>query len=150
MADPHHITPDLVGEVVTDALRRRVGRGKELLVEELAVKTGIDARTMAAYHGGQNRPSVHRLLRLAIALDKGFINEVLLVAGLGGARRLVLAEVNAPETVRELIGEAKRILDRTADGKFDHRERADTGHELIKLGEALQAQGAAMLKGRRR
>lgn len=143
--DPHHITADLVQEQVTDAIRRRCGRGKRYSVEEIASRTGIDARTMAAYHTGQNRPSVHRLLRLAMVLGPSFLSEVLLSTGLGGVKSLHPAKIDAPTTARELVAEASLILERLADGNLDHRERVVTGRELLKLVAKLEQQAQAML-----
>ncbi len=146
MKHPHYITQDLVREAITDAIRRFVGLGKQFSADEVAAKTGIDVRTVRSYLSGESPPSIHRLLRLGMVLGPPFLNEILLIANLGGVKRLGQAEVDAPETVREMVSQTKLMLDRLADGNFDHRERAATGRELLKLAGRLNEQATAMLK----
>jgi transcriptional regulator with XRE-family HTH domain len=144
MIDPHQISSDLARDRFTDAFRRQVGHDKPFTVSRLAELTGIDERTINAYRGGQATPNFCKLLRIGTVLGPAFVSELLAAIGMGGVEAIEEATVNATGIARDLVGEGHRILERMADGSFDHRDRAQTAPELRKLATALEAQANAM------
>lgn len=144
MANCNSISAELAQETFTDALRRLVGRGKEWSVAALSEATGIDERTINSYRTGETAPCLHKLLRIAAVLGPAFVTEVLAPAGLGGVERIGHAESDAQSVVRRLVGQTREILERLADGVFDHRDKAVTGVELVELAALLEEQGRAM------
>lgn len=144
MIDPHQISSDLAQEAFTDALRRHVGLGKDWPVEKLSEATGIDQRTLRAYHTGENAPCLHKLLRIGAALGPAFMSDVLAPAGMGGVERIGAAESNAQIVAGELVEKANEILKRLADGVFDHRDKLAVAPLLSQLAALLEQQSRAM------
>ena len=141
------ISHDLAQEVVTDAIRRHVGRGKRFSVASLSEATGIDERTLKSYRAGDTCPALHFQLEIARCLgDDGpaFMNEILAIAELGGVERLERAKVDALGTAGELSVVVTEILERLQDGKFCHRDQAQVGPLLRALAGKLEAQATAM------
>lgn len=53
-----------IGERIAKARRRYT-----VTHDELAARTGIDSSNIRSYEGGRAMPSIHTLLRIAVALD---------------------------------------------------------------------------------
>jgi len=125
MGNVTEITSDLVQEAFTDALRQEVGYSKPWSVKGLAEATGIDTRTIDAYHQGSACPCMWKMLRIMQVLGPAFVNRIIGIAGLGNASHLdaesthILA-VNA--LASRLCAQVGAAL--ADDGKVDHQEEA--------------------------
>jgi len=142
------ISTDVVQEVVTDALRRYVGRTKQVSVSDLAGSSGMADKSIYAILEGNHIPSFATLLNLALHLPPSFMSEALRPAGLGGVEIIEPQNVDAPGTMAELSRHCAEMAERLKDGKFCHRDRAAMGPQLIELARALEAQGRAMIESK--
>lgn len=126
MMDASGISTDLSREAFTDALRRHVGHGKRWSVHGLAEETGLDARTVAAYRGGETAPSLANLLRLFAVLPPTFADDVLALSGLGGTKRVGGGGVDSLALNASVTGLAALIAQHLSDdGRISHREEAE-------------------------
>jgi len=136
MIDAHGISSDLSREAFTDALRRYVGHGKRWSVHALAEEAGLDARTVAAYRGGETAPSLANMLRLFAVLPPAFADEVLALSGLGGVKRLQGERADSLELNTNVTGLAAMIARHLSDDRrIDHTEEAEQEPAVRKLVE---------------
>lgn len=147
MADATLLAHDLVAERFTDALRRHVGLGKVFSVGGLAEATGIKHRTIASYHEGQATPGLDKLLAIFAALGPRFADEVLAMAGLGGAKALPRGTADSFALNAELTRVTAMIGEHLRDGRVDHRERAQqqdaVRQTVVTLQEFLNTDGGS-------
>ncbi|QAY59263.1 XRE family transcriptional regulator [Microbacterium protaetiae] len=47
----------------------RARQGRKMTQDQLAAATGIDSSNIRSYEGGRATPSIHSLVRIAVALD---------------------------------------------------------------------------------
>lgn len=130
-------TQDLVRAALTMALHSRVGRGKELSIDEFErlLEHQIPARTLECYRRGEALPGLVAFLLMADALGPEFVNEVLDVVGMTGAHRAGADEPSGNELLAHTAKVTARLADMMADGRLDHRER----RELVPVLRRLQA-----------
>ncbi|MEE9159992.1 MAG: hypothetical protein V3U60_16605 [Gammaproteobacteria bacterium] len=148
MPDPTLITHDVVAEVFQDAFRRRVGRGVDKIsLANLADALDINPRTVKAWRDGDTLPQIMGLMRVCAYFGPAFTSEILFPAGLGGVETLVPVQADPQGTARGLVAMAHDILERLADTRFCHRDRAAVGPKLLELSRALEAQANAMTRG---
>lgn len=156
MLNPQDITTDLVRERTADAIRARCGPGKPMSVDALVEATGLDRRTIEAYRRGEATPCLSKLLRLVAVLGPSLLNDVLALAGLGGAERLGGAGQPDSYGLNAELAQAVGMMGRhLQDGRFDHREMAEqremVGHMQDLLGRWVasydRSQGCAPAGG---
>ncbi len=148
MVNPGLITHDGVTEAFQDAFRRRVGRGpNKISLADLSDAIEMNARTTTAWRDGETLPQLAGLMRLFAYFGPAFTSEILSPAGLGGVETLVTVETDPQGTVTDLVSAANDILERSRDGTFCHRDRAEMAPILLELSRALEAQGNAMMRG---
>lgn len=138
MVDVRDISADLANEAFTNALRRHAGFGQLWSIEELAIATGISARTLNGYYGGETGPCFWRLQRLSLVLGPEFVNDYLAMIRLGGARRLAGGEVSPLELNKQVVELAGMIADAAEDLKFTPKEIADLADAVRHLMPIMQ------------
>ena len=145
MPEPSLITHDIAAESWHDAFRRRVGRGEgKISVADLADALDVQARTVKAWRDGDTLPHWTLMLRVCAHFGPAFASELLAPAGLGGVERVAVADADPQGTAADLVRAANDILDRLRDGRFDHRDRAQTAPALLELSRELESQARAM------
>ena len=143
--DPALITHVVAAESWHDAFRRRVGRGEgKISVADLADALDVQARTVKAWRDGDTLPHWTLMLRVCAHFGPAFASELLAPAGLGGVERVAVADADPQGTAADLVRAANDILDRLRDGRFDHRDRAQTAPALLELSRELESQARAM------
>lgn len=136
MAKAGGITHKIAAAVFADAFSGYVGLGR-LSIEDLAGATDIPARTLRSYQSGEATPGLLNLLRIACVLPASFSNDLIALAGLGGARRLD-GEAKSVATVGAAMADELRIICGTLeDGRIDHKERAVLLKTLGKLADDI-------------
>ncbi len=147
MADPTLITHDLAAEAFLDAFRRRVGLGAgKVSVADLAGAIEVQARTVKAWRDAETMPHWGHMLRVCAYFGPAFVCEILAPAGLGGVERVSVPTSQAdPEGIAgDLIAAAHDLLQRSRDGGFDHRDRAETAPRLLELSRRLEGHAREM------
>ncbi|MBB4287922.1 hypothetical protein [Roseospira goensis] len=138
MVDPKSITTELVQERFSDALAARCGPGKAVSVSALAEQTGIDERTINAWRRREATACLSKMLKVAAALGPGVVNDVFVLAGLGGMERLEAPDAPDSYGINADLSAALAMFGRhLADGRIDHRELAEQRPELGALYEAI-------------
>lgn len=145
MSDASLISHDLAVEAFLDAFRRRVGLGPgKISVADLADALDVQARTVKSWRDGDTLPSWTHLLRVCAYFGPAFTSEILVPAGLGGVETVADVDRDPQGTATDLIAAAHDILDRLRDGRFCHRDRAETAPVLLELSRQLEAQAKAL------
>ena len=145
MPDPALIAHDVAAEAFGDAFRRRVGRGPgKVRVADLADVIDMQARTVKAWRDGDTLPQWAAMLRLMAYFGPAFASELLAPAGLGGVERVAPAIPDPQGTAADLVQAAHDLLERLRDGKFCHRDKAETAPTLLELSRRIEAQARAM------
>ena len=145
MVNPALITHDIAAEAFLDAFRRRVGLGSgKVSVADLADALEVQARTVAAWRDGETMPNWEHVLRVCAFFGPAFACEILAPAGLGGVERVEVAAVDPEGTALDLVAAALDLLQRLHDGRFNHRDRAETAPRLLELSRQLEGQAKAL------
>lgn len=122
----------------TNALRLHAGFRRTYSVAQLASATGVPARTIEAYQGGQSLPGLDNFLALSAVLPADYLAAVLELAGF---RPLPLDAVGACDfaTAAELAAGMAAIATALRDGRIDHVERARLRPVIAELSAQLAA-----------
>lgn len=137
MANSGLVLQDLAQEAFTDAFRRHVGRGKALSCEQVSEKSGVPLRTVRSYHGGQATPGLAGLLSLLSVLPPSFANELLALAGLGGAAANSARAADSYVLNASLTDFAAQIGAHLKDGRIDHRELREELEKAKEVSDVL-------------
>lgn len=125
------VTPELVQEWFTDALRGSVGRGKRFSREEVSEGAHINPNTLGSWLSERNLPLLWQFVRLAALLGPDLVNQLLRPIGMGGCDWLApdetgLWQVNA--AVADFSAEIAQAL--ADDGRIDPQEQAAIDRRL--------------------
>ncbi|MCP4698066.1 MAG: helix-turn-helix transcriptional regulator [Gammaproteobacteria bacterium] len=147
MDDARLLSNDRAQEILTDAIRRFVGRGKKFTATELSEKTGIDERTINSWRHGESRPAYTKFMQVVAVLGPEFLNACLVDVGMSAGN--VEADPMAPETASLDIDDfanemMHRLLD---DGQFCHRDKRASADKMIELGARMISTGHAWKNG---
>jgi hypothetical protein len=140
---PTAVDAELVVERCADALRERVGRGKDYMADELADEIGVEKNTLRSWVNAESSPPLWKWLRLAAELGPSFVNRQLALIGMTGADwvspdHAALMQVNAgAAAVAAEIGAA------LVDGKISSEEQARIDECIDVLQERLSGYQAA-------
>jgi hypothetical protein len=148
MKKPARISTDLMIDIHADALCRHVGRTHAMSVPDLSDLTGLDERTINSYRNREHAPSLMRALQIAMHLPADYINDLILIAGLGGATSVDKVPVDAPEITANLAQVVSELTHRLRDGRFCHQDKAAMAPALRELSRLCAEQAAAMDHGR--
>lgn len=150
MTDIVQITHGIANEAFLDAFRRRVGLGTgKIPVTYLADALEVQARTVKAWRDGETMPQWTHMLRVMAYFGPAFACEILEPAGLGGIERVSVPDpqdADPQDIAADLIAAGNDVLQRTRNGRFDHRDSAETAPRLMELARKLEAQAKAMGK----
>jgi hypothetical protein len=127
-------------EAICKAVSLFMGRGRAHSVEDVAIGTGIPARTLSAMiaSGGDRRcPSGPNLLLLASFFGVTFTDRVLGCIG-QGARDLDPAADAPAVIVATLMQGAAEFAKAGADGQFCHRDRGELADDAAMMIQILE------------
>lgn len=116
------VSQDTAERHLMDALSIRVGREKRYSFRSLSEATGIPERTLRSYVDGTTAP-LHAFLTLCRVLGPTFASDVLDAAGMT-AKLCVPEDAEYMPTLAASCTFSAMLSDAFADGKVDHRERA--------------------------
>lgn len=133
------VTPEMVQEWFTDALRGSVGRGKPFSREEVSEGAHINPNTLGSWLSERNLPLLWQFVRLSALLGPDLVNQLLRPIGMGGCDWLVPDETGLFQ-VHALVadfqcGIAQALAD---DGRIDAREQAEIDRQLERVVTAAQ------------
>ena len=131
------ISHDAAQRSLEDALRLRVGSGKRFSFDSLEDATGIPSRTLRSYAGEGATPGLHALLSLFAVLGPSFTSDVLAETG-QAAQPTSEADADYMGALSLFGSATSQIAEAMADGKIDHRERAEIRAFMKDLIEAVQ------------
>lgn len=140
MANDTMITPDAAEEAICRTVGLFMGRGRQHSVEDVALATGIPARTLSAMiaHGGDRRcPSGCNLLLLASFFGVTFTDRLLSTIG-QGARDLDPAADAPSVVVAKLMTGAAEFARAGADGRYCHVDRAELRDDAVMMIQILE------------
>lgn len=120
-------------ERLSVAVRRHVGRGRALSIEQFRRKIGASASTVEKMMAGETTPGLALLLTMKRELPPEFANDLLELSSLTGARRLGGTGKSAALLAADLADETALIVRALADGHIDHQERAVLRATLARL-----------------
>lgn len=141
------ITHDLAKATLARAMSQHVGREHPISFEALEVLTGISVSTLRSYDEGRATSGLSWTMRLFCALGPGFTNQVIALAGLGGAERLQVGELKPTALAAQISTCLAELLHRLADGELTHKERADMAPRLRQLAVEAEAAASAIERG---
>ena len=144
MTDPEELTHETALHAFRVAFMRRVGQ-QGMSYGDLSDKTGIQVRTLKSWRDGQAMPHLGNWLKLCGVFGPDFASECLHVVGLGGVEAIRDTPVDVPGCVADLAEQINNITHRLLDGSFCHRDKAETGPQLLRLAAMLEQQARAML-----
>ena len=109
---------EITQERFTDALRRHVGRGKELSVCQLSDQTGLSEKTCKNYHQGVSLPGLMEFTQLCTVLPAAFMHDCLACTG-KFEQDTCLFELGSTSAEYN-----KALIDAMADGEISPAERS--------------------------
>lgn len=144
------VSREHVGNVIGNAMRLYVGRGRRYSVKQLSNATGVKDRVIecAMTDAGSldYRPlPLEALLSIAGFLGSDFTSEALAIVGQGA---FDLPDDGDPDPTAMMVGateDTARIVRCAADGRFDNDERTElrsVGQNKIRRGQQLVAMAA--------
>lgn len=139
MLKASEVTRDLTAARVARALRRHVGRGKEYGYAEFAEVTGQDQRTVEAHCRAESAPHLFVWLRYAAILPPVFAADLLEIVGLTGLHDAETGDAHPASLLVNVCGMSAMLSRHMADGKQDHRERAEAEPAMRELRAMLDA-----------
>ena len=133
-----NVTDATLQEVVTDAVRRRVGKGADKVsVCYAATCVGYSDGFWQQVRAGSKTPSLLATGNLAVALGPeagaALLSEILASFGFTGVRPIEATEACPHKVTGDLASAIRLIAEALEDGEFDDRERFEVASRLRAL-----------------